>query len=277
MKTLKALSIITALGTLLTLSACKPASSNNAATAAISPGKELVLESINAHGGIDKWRNNGLFKFRWIYHMTDRDSTVDSLQIVDPVSFAAVHSVPNSDTSFGRTEDGRYWIYPADAKFMPPVQFWTLTPTYFLGIPFVFDDNQITFELLDETKRFEGKDYTQVKLSYDSSAGESPDDYYILLIDPETKLVRGAYYTVTNPLVFKGGIPAEKFISLDNLQEVGGLKIASGHITYAMTDGVIGEQMRYTDVSDVAFLERGSSNMSPPEGARFFDPIPAAE
>ncbi|MFQ3241255.1 MAG: hypothetical protein ACI9JZ_000939 [Lentimonas sp.] len=109
MKTLQALSTITALGALLALSACKLAScSNEAAAAAISPGKELVLGSINVHGGIEKWRNKGLFKFRWTYHITDRDSTVESIQIIDPVSFTAVHTVPNSDTTFGRTEDGRY-------------------------------------------------------------------------------------------------------------------------------------------------------------------------
>ena len=39
---------------------------------------------------------------------------------------------------------------------------------------------------------FEGKDCTQVKVTYDKAAGDSPDDYYVLLLDPETKLTRGA-------------------------------------------------------------------------------------
>ncbi|MCH6258109.1 hypothetical protein MLD52_16225 [Puniceicoccaceae bacterium K14] len=277
MKTLKAISAITALSALFAFSSCKPGSSDAEAKQPLNPGKELLYESIEAHGGIEKWRSNGLFKFRWTYHMTDRGATVDSIQTIDPVNFTAVHTVPNSETTFGRSEEGRYWIHPADASFMPPVQFWTLTPLYFIGIPFVFHDDQITFELLDETKKFEGKDYPQVKLSYSSSAGESPDDYYVLLIDPDTKLVRGAYYTVTNPLVFKGGTPVEKFITLDNLQEIGGLKIAGGHKTYAMPDGEIAEEMRYTDVSEVAFIERGMANMAPPEGASFLDAVPTAE
>ena len=276
MKTLQALTALTAFGTLVTLSSCKPAASEGEAAKELSPGKQLVMDSINAHGGIEKWRNNGLLKFRWTYHMTDRGATVDTVQTLDPVSLAIVHTKPDTDISFGRTAEGKYWVYPPDTKVMPPVQFWALTPTWFLGIPFIFDDDQITAEVLDEPKTFQGNDYTQVKLTYDSSAGESPDDYYVLLINPETKVVRGAYYTVTNPLVFKGGPVVPKFITLDNLQDVDGLKLAGGHKTYAMEDGVIAkEQMRYTDVSEVAFLPREGFDFSPPEGAQFLDAVPA--
>ena len=278
MKTLQAISALTALGALFTLNSCKPAASNEEAAAPASPGKELLDEAIEAHGGIEKWRNNGLLKFRWTYHMTDRGATVDTVQTVDPVSLAVVHTVPNSDTSFGRTADGKYWVSPPNTKVMPPVQFWALTPTWFIGIPFVFDDDQITAELLNEKKSFQGNDYTQVKLTYASSAGESPDDYYVLLINPETKVVRGAYYTVTNPLVFKGGPVVPKFITLDNLQDVDGLQLAGGHKTYSMTDGVIAdEQMRYTDVSEVSFLPREGFDFTPPEGAQFLDAVPTAE
>ena len=242
---------------------------------ALSPGKEMVMESIAAHGGIEKWRSNGLLQFRWKYHMTDRGAIADSIQTVDPISLAAVHTVPGTDTTFGRTEDGRYWVHPADAKFVPPVQFWTLTPFYFLGIPFVFDDEQITYQLLDETKNFNGKEYPQVKLTYASSAGESPDDHYVLLIDPETKLVRGTYYTVTNPLVYKGGPVIEKFLTLDNLQDVNGLQIAGAHKTFAMPEGEIAaEKMRYTDVSQVSFVDRSTVDFTPPEGARFLEVSP---
>lgn len=262
------------LGTFFLLSACQKESSS---TDIQNPGKELVMESIKAHGGIEKWRSNGALQFQWTYHMTDRDKIADSVQVVDPVTFEATHTVPNSELKFGRIKDGRYWVSPADGSFFPPVQFWTLTPIYFIGIPFVFDDSQVIFELLDEPKTFEGKDYTQVKASYQAGAGESPDDYYVLLIDPETKLVRGAYYTVTSPLVFKGGIPIEKFISLDDLKEVDGLLLAGAHKTYTMEEGVIGEQLRYTDISQVDFLDRDKVDFSAPEGAKFLDPVPTAE
>ncbi len=41
-------------------------------SAASDPGRELVMESIAAHGGKEKWYGNGQLQFRWIYHMEDR-------------------------------------------------------------------------------------------------------------------------------------------------------------------------------------------------------------
>jgi len=263
--------IIGLFGILLSLTSCK---NQQAEAQETNAGRKLVREAIEAHGGIEKWRNNGSLQFRWSYHMTDRDRVADSLQVVNPITYEATHSVPDSEMKFGRAKDGSYWVSPPEATFFPPVQFWTLTPIYFIGIPFVFEDDQINYELLSDPKEFQGKDYTQVKITYQTGAGESADDFYVMLIDPETKLVRGAYYIVTNPLVYKGGPTIEKFISLDNLTEVGGLLLAGGHKTYSMTDGVIGDQLRFTEVSDVKFLKNENVDFSVPEGAKILEPVP---
>jgi len=230
----------------------------------VNKGRELVMESINAHGGKEKWYGNGLLQFRWKYHMTDRGAIVDSVQTVDPSSLAVVHEVPGKDIKFG-WNNGKTWISPKDATFTPPPQFWSLTPTYFIGIPFVFNDENAEFKLLEETKKFEGKDYTQVKITYNKEAGESPDDYYVLLIDPETKLTIGTYYIVTHPLVAKNGVGPEKFITLDNLTDINGVKLASGHRTMKMENGKIGDQMRFTEVSGVKFVPKGSVDLSIPD------------
>jgi len=233
--------------------------------------RALVRESIKAHGGIEKWRSNGALKFRWTYHMTDAGKVVDSVQTVDPVSMNAFHTVPNSDEMFGHS-NGKYWVSEADIKFFPPPRFWTLTPIYFLGIPFVFEDDNANFELLSDKKEFKGKKYSQVKITYRAGAGDSPDDYYVLLIDPDTKLTRGAYYTVTHPLLYKGGELVEKFISLDKLTNVDGLSLAGGHQSFSMSSGVISKKViRHTDISEVEFLPREDVDFSIPNGAKLLD------
>jgi len=227
--------------------------------------RDLVMESIAAHGGTEKWYGNGQLQFRWVYHMTDRgpDAVVDTVQTFDPKTMAIVHEVPESDTRFGMN-DGEFWIRPEDAEFATPPRFWALTPIYFLGIPFVFNDPGANFELLADKIEFEGKDYTQVKVTYDQSAGESPDDYYVLLIDPETKLTKAAYYIVTSDLVAKDGPGPPKLITLDDLQDVGGVKLAGGHRTFKMEDGKIGDQMRFTEVSGVKWLPDGTVDLGVP-------------
>ena len=226
------------------------------------------MESIKAHGGADKWYGNGQLQFQWTYHMTDRgpDAIVDTVQTVDPKTLAVKHEVVGKDITFG-LNDGVDWIRPKDAKFTPPVRFWALTPTYFLGIPFVFNDENATFELLPDKMAFEGKDYSQVKITYNEKAGDSPDDYYVLLIDPETKVTRGAYYTVTNKSLGRDKVGPPKFISLDDLKDVDGVMLAGGHRTFAMNDDAteIADQMRFTEVSGVKWLKEGTVDLSVPK------------
>ena len=234
-----------------------------------NPGRKLVMESIAAHGGLDKWYGNGQFQFQWTYYQTDKgpDVVLDSIQTVDTKTLAVVHTVPESDTTFGWNA-GKSWINEGGA-FKAPPQFWSLLPYYFVGIPFVFNDENAIFELLADKKSFEGKEYDQVKITYSKDAGESPDDYYVLLIDPESKLVRGAYYTVTHPLVVGPDGPGpEKFISLDNLKEFSGVKVGTGNRTFMMTDGKIGEQMRYSEVKGIKFLSAGTMDLSIPSDAK---------
>lgn len=229
-------------------------------------GRSLVMESIEAHGGKEKWYGSGQLQFRWTYHMSDRgpEAIVDTVQTVDPKTLAVKHEVVGKDITFGLNK-GVDWIRPKDAEFMPPPRFWALTPTYFLGIPFVFNDENANFEVFPDTMEFEGKEYTQVKVSYNQEAGDSPDDYYVLLIDPETKITRGAYYTVTSDLLGRDQPGPPKFISLDGLQDIGGVKLAGGHRTFSMEDDKITEQMRFTEVSGVKWLPEGTVDLGVPE------------
>ena len=230
--------------------------------------RELVMQSIDAHGGKDKWYNSGQLQFRWTYHMSDKgpNAIVDTVQTVDPKTLSVVHEVEGGNIKFGMN-GGQAWILPADAKFTPHPRFWALTPYYFLGIPFVFNDPNANFEILPEMMEFEDEKYSQVKVTYNKTAGDSPDDFYVLLINPKTKLVKGAYYSVTNKLVAPNGAGPIKFISLDNLKDVNGVLLASGHRTFLMEEGKIGKLMRHTDVSGVKHLPANTVDLSIPKNS----------
>lgn len=251
--------------TLALVSCRKPEAVDNKSPDA---GKKLVMESIQAHGGTEKWYGNGLLRFRWIYHMSDKgpQAIVNTLQTVDPKTMNVVHEVADSKIRFG-VNGGQAWIFPKGAEFTPPVKFWALTPFYFIGMPFVFNDPNARFEKLPETIAFEGMDYDQVKITYTKEAGDSPDDWYVLVIDPKTKITRGAYYVVTNPLVARDGPGPPKFITLDGLKDASGILLASGHRTFTMEDGKIGKQMRFTEVSEVEYLPEKSVDFSIPADA----------
>lgn len=265
---MKSLSLFGLSSLFVMLASCQPSEDGATTSGESNPGQQLVMESIDAHGGAETWYENGLLQFRWRYYMTDKgpQAIADSLQTVNTKTLAVSHTVPDSDMRFG-WNDGQAWQMPADGKFLTPPAFWALTPIYFVGIPFVFNDSNAIFEKLPETMAFEGKDYAQVKVTYTAEAGDSPDDYYVLLIDPDTKVTRGAYYIVTSKLVAPNGPGPEKFITLDGLKDYNGVMLATSHRTFAMEDGKIGNQMRRTEVEETQFLPEGAVDLSIPEGA----------
>lgn len=227
-----------------------------------------VWDSVEAHGGLENWLDAGLLEFRWLYRMLDKGSNavINTLQCVDPASMKAVHDLPDSETRFG-WDGNTAWIQPADAKFPVPPRFWALTPFYFVGIPFVFADLNAKFADAPDIE-FEGTTYQQVKVTYASHAGDAPDDYYILLINPKTKLVAGARYIVTSKLVAPNGPGPEKLITLDGLHQVGPVMIPASHRTFSMQGDTIGDEMRDATVSEIRWRGREEVDFAKPAGAK---------
>jgi len=222
-------------------------------------GGKLLWESIEAHGGLDQWFKNGLLEFRWTYHMTDRGAVVDSTQTIDTWSSRARHIGHGSLEGITFGWDGtKGWQDPADAKLMPPADFWSLTPYYFVGVPHVLADPGTIHEKLAEQIQFEGKKYDQVKVTYKAGTGATPDDYYIALIDPETKLIKGVRYIVTDQRI-TGGKPAspEKLLTYEGWEKVNGVLFPKSHDSYKMNNDTVGEKFRSATVSEAKFTGSG--------------------
>ncbi len=237
-----------------------------------SEGGQLILDSVNAHGGLQKWFENGPLHFRWDYRMLDQGPDVgrDTIQTVDKWSSRAVHTIPDQPgVSFG-WDGEKAWIKPRDAEFSPSPRFWALTPFYFVGIPFVLADPGTQFEVLDDID-FDGKPYHQVKVTYEAGTGDTPDDYYIALIDPETKRTRGVRYIVTSKIVAPDGPGPEKLLTHEGLAEYDGILLPTSHLTYAMEGDVVGEKMRNAEVSEIKFLADDTTDFSIPENAKIID------
>lgn len=234
-----------------------------------SEGGKLILESIEAHGGLQRWFENGPLKFRWTYHMTDRgpDAVVDTVQTIDTWSSRAVHSVPGTEIRFG-WDGTRAWVSPPEATLPVPAGFWSLTPYYFIGVPFVLADPGTRHEKAGDIE-FEGKAYGQVRVTYESGTGESPDDYYIVLIDPESKRVKGVRYIVTYAALLKDGKPGpEKLLTYEDYTEIGGVLLPGSHRSFTMEGETVGEQIRRAEMTEVAFVEAGDAEFAVPAGAK---------
>ncbi len=202
----------------------------------------LVLEAIQAHGGLTSWLGAGTIRFTFDYHPVDESRPRRHTEShVDLWRSRARQDVVDSEVAIGW--DGETaWEFPNAEAFPGSARFWATTPYYFVGVPFVFADPGTRFERLpdsplaerDAEEGSEAPSYHLVKITYEDGTGDSPDDYYILYVDPNTKRVRALRYVVAYPGFFpEGGHTPEKLMRYEGEHEVQGLVMPSSLPTYA--------------------------------------------
>lgn len=234
-----------------------------------SPAGSKLLESIDAHGGLGKWFSNGPLSFHFDYQPLGDGMRRNTRQVVDQWSVRAVHKVAdNPDYTYGWDGEDA-WVFPDTADIGVNPRFWATTPFYFVGLPFVLADEGVILEELDP-QEYNGVTYDLIKASYESGVGDAPDDYYVIYIHPETKLMGGLRYIVSYPGFFpNGGHLPEKFMEITGLQAADGITIPSGYNTYWFKEGQPAEHITKIDVKDFSFAPGTPKDFFEiPEGAR---------
>ncbi|MFQ5568094.1 MAG: hypothetical protein ACE5G0_00380 [Rhodothermales bacterium] len=250
------------------------ASRVQAATARLEAGEAgaLVLAAIEKHGGLARWYANGPLFFRFNYRPQGRQP-IDTYQIVDTWSSRASHRLA-ADSSMGFGWDGqRAWRLPPEVDLPTNARFWALTPYYFIGVPFVLGDPGVVLHP-DGEMDFEDRTYDLVRVTFEAGTGDAPDDYYVVLIDRQTRRIGGMRYVVSYPGFFpEGGHSAESFIVYDGEQEIDGILFPQTFRTFQWSDeDGPGALKTETSLTDVAFRPNTSDDaFHVPEGAEVLE------
>ena len=218
-----------------------------------SAGKK-VWQSIEAHGGLRRWFENGALQFRFDYQPQNGGTRRNTFQTVDPWSARAVHQIGEGEEKVLFGWDGKNaWVSPDTAQIEINPRFWSTAPFYFLGLPFVLADDGIKYENLP-AQEMDGKAFDLVKVTYEEGVGDAPDDFYVVYINQETKLMGALRYVVSYPEFFpNGGHSKEKIMKIIDLQAREGIKLPTGYHTYWWTDEGAGEHLTNVYVSELSF------------------------
>lgn len=236
-------------------------------------GRQL-LDTIGAHGGLAAWFAQGPIEFRFRYgpHDEDPGAMIDSVQQIDTWrGFATHHLTSTPEVRFGWSEEGAWQTASDDAIGTNP-RFWALTPYYFLGIPWVLADSGVQLSDLSELQ-VDGERFLTLRASFGEGVGDAPDDYYVLLIDPDTDRVRGVRYVVSYPGFYdEGEHSPEKVLFYEDYRERNGLLLARRFHSYVWVDdddgGAPGEPAARADVPALRFIpELPNSAFTVPEDA----------
>lgn len=170
-------------------------------SALTQPASAQLEKTFEAHGGLKKWQAQKqldvavdfkfgpfAFKDKQMFNLQSRQMRIESAKYI-----------------IGQTGD-EVWV-KSDSGMnalggMPP-RFYARTPFYFFSIPFVFGDAGAQVASIGK-KKFEGKEYDAIKITYKSGTGDSPNDYFIALLDAQSAQVKLISYPISYAAMRQG-------------------------------------------------------------------------
>lgn len=231
---------------------------------------EIVQRLIQAHGGMERWEATPTCSYthKMVAPGYEDDPWV-SEEIVEQGSRRCFQNWPLDEAQVafdGETVWSMNWQRGNPPKFMVNLAY------YFLNLPWLTQDPGV-FLVDSGMGRFPTaeKDYLTVRMTFDEEVGDTPDDYYVLFIDPDTHRMAATEYVVSfGPMLDLFQAPADaKFIGpffhvYRKWETVAGLTVPSEYDTF-LPDG---SKMGVHEVTDWSFDQPfDSARLEMPDGA----------
>ncbi|MEJ2084308.1 MAG: hypothetical protein P8Y44_01345 [Acidobacteriota bacterium] len=226
--------------------------------------REIVDRMIAAHGGMDAWAGAPTVSFEDEWRMGDAASGNVSRVTVEQGQRRAYIDYPGSDMRMA-WDGSRAWSENWQAK--APPRFLALLNYYFLNLPWLTRDPGVilappqTGQLWDDPVQ-----YLKIRMTFDSGTGDTPDDYYVLYIDPQTYRLKACEYVVTYRDLLPEGVEASQphVLVYDEYVDVDGLLVPSRFTIYELDRSVYASCW----ISDWSFSNTfDASRMTMPAGA----------
>ena len=158
-------------------------------------------------------------------------------------------------------------VWSVDWKRDNPPKFMVNLTYYFLNLPWLTQDDGVVLEGPGEGKLpKDDKTYITIRMTFEPGVGDTPDDYYLIFIDPDTYLMRGAEFIVTyGAMLDLFNMPEDvTFLGpmikvFETYDTVDGLKIPTTYKTYTPDGTIYGdhtvEDISFTKVFDEARMK----------------------
>lgn len=207
------------------------------APAAEGPPESLALVDamIEAHGGMERWTSAPTVSWEDEFRRGDAESGQPSRVTVEQGSRRAYIDYPGSEQSMAWDGEKAWsvdWSSPAPPRFV------ALLDYHFLNLPWLARDPGVNLSRPGEARLWAVPDdptvYRTVKITYDEGVGDTPDDYYMLYIDPETDLLKANEYIVTYEALLPEGVEhtPPHLLVYDEYETVASLVVPSHYTIY---------------------------------------------
>ena len=203
---------------------------------------ESIAKMFEAHGSLDQW--NAMHALS--YHVTRGERK--EIHTVDLKNRKVLINGDGYDIGFDGQEA---WISP-DKSSWPDARprFYHNLIFYFHSLVFLVGDSGINFS--DKgIQEVDGEAMIEVSVTYKDGVGDSPEDEYILFIDPDTYNLKQIKYTVT--YFTKEKRKEYNGLKYTSWKEVDGLLLPQEFKGYKVEAGVLTEERYTASFTDINF------------------------
>lgn len=204
---------------------------------------------VKSHGGLEKWKSFGTLQYD-LQHQND--SIPSEHYILDLINRKDLTVADSFKIGFDGNE---VWVSPSRKAYKGrSARFYHNLYSYFVLMPFIVTDPGAIYKT--DTLTVDDKLYNVVNVSFSEGVGDSDDDTYKILIDPETNKMEMLLYTVT----YYSGKAHENYnaLSYENWTNIDGVELATKLVGYKYSKGKTGDK-RY----EVIFSNIKLSNNKP--------------
>ena len=263
-KSLGSVGCALAVGHVVLLAAC---SGSEVAASGPSAGVEslkVVDAMIEAHGGLEAWSSAPTISFECSFLPAGSASPTVSREVIEQGARHAYIDYPGTEMRLAWDGD-RAWSKNWQGPYPP--RFMALLNYYFLNLPWLTQDAGVILGDPDPARLWDDPiDYVTIRMTFEPGVGDTPDDYYVLYINPTTHLLKACRYIVTYAGVLPEGVEAtpEHILVYDEFESVGGLTVPTRTSIYELDRTPFAS----SEISDWSFSKpMDAARMVMPEGA----------
>ena len=186
-------------------------------------GQGVVARMIEAHGGLEKWRSAPTVSFEDVLQPLTGPPLTSRVS-VEQRSRRAYLDFPHMGARMA-WDGERAWSENWQGPFPP--RFFALLSYYFLNLPWLAADPGVNLSEPGTGRLWDDPtEYITVKMTFEPGVGDTPDDYYILYIDPVSYRLRAAELSVTYADILPPDVGAiEEIAVYDEFATVDGLVV----------------------------------------------------
>jgi hypothetical protein len=243
--------------------ACQEKSQNQKGQSSEATKQEMTINDypsdfakvLEAHGGIDQWKKEKTLMYEIGDPGEGQQQIIDLHRRMDKTITSDYDIGFDGEKAWSLNKEGEYKSNPL---FRHNLMF------YFYAMPFVLADPGLNYKKTED-KEILGKNYSGIKVTFNSGVGDSSSDEYYLYYDTETSKMAWLAYKATFGTDKKP--ESANFIRYDKWAEVDGVLLPTSIAWYNIEEGVVVEER-----SRVEFKNISLSKEAKPEG---FYSIPA--